>query len=479
MTDMTETGLATIEYQVGLRLKSKQTNSYIILDEVMEINNYKYFTIDELDNIIVQVRKLMRQDIIEATDDLLDEAVYESLRDKVGGSGFSLGTEEPNSFDAGSGNRAAAETLRDNHATANADWLQYYTDNPTSGIVLLYVEDGNRVSTYQNYIDGEWVDNSSTIAIQGTPGSGTDFSTISENHIPAIGAGPDKFPYDSGLSVDPVTNDLVTPGSLRIGSNTLSLDFGHSMSSGVQNVVTRNISSGINYMPSWTEISKTGNPRNKCRTYTSELVTRLVGQPDDSDELTNPQWDYTASINIRIFDVYLKLKDATEILELYILHPTTLRTVWRERFGPFEAGEIQINTLGSTSPIDIAQGNQWKLGVRRPDGSDIILLGRGDLGIPWNASDHREWVDKDHALVEELPTAASLFSNPTWVARDSSDSDVTYGGFSITGRIRKRVVSTGVDTWFTSTGVTLPITDLSSWTDWTNRETLTYIAETD
>ncbi|MDB4590910.1 hypothetical protein OAH77_04335 [Flavobacteriaceae bacterium] len=80
-------------------------------------------------------------------------------------------------------------------------------------------------------------------------------------------------------------------------------------------------------------------------------------------------------------------------------------------------------------------------------------------------------VDADK-LFKEFDTAQT-FINPTFVAAHSTDSDIVYGGFAQTGQIRRRVLSTGADTYFQSSATT-PITDSSNWTDWTNRQTLTY-----
>ena len=125
---------------------------------------------------------------------------YREFVSGAGAAGIRLGPEQ-NEFDAGAGNRAAAETLRDNYATANPDWLADYDADVTLNILLLYTDGTDSVATYQTRSGGSWRDVSSVRGVRGLPGSGTDFSAISENHIPAIGAAPDRLPFDSGLSV--------------------------------------------------------------------------------------------------------------------------------------------------------------------------------------------------------------------------------------------------------------------------------------
>ena len=165
-----------------------------------------------------------------------------------GGSGFSLGPIN-NLFGTTAGDassnpllitpaadRAAAETIRDNYFTANPANLAIYDEAQNASLgVLLYFLDGS-VNTVQpqTRVGGEWRDNSAIIAIQGLPGSGTDFSGISDNHLPAIGSGPNKTPYDSGLFVDPETGDVVTLGSLQTGPGSIRIGPGFSVSNGVQ-----------------------------------------------------------------------------------------------------------------------------------------------------------------------------------------------------------------------------------------------------
>lgn len=163
-----------------------------------------------------------------------------------GGAGFILGPIN-NLFGATSGNagaqpltvlpasnRAAAESVRDAYFTANPSNLAQYDAEGNENLgILLYFLDGsqNRVQP-QTRVGGEWRDNAAIVAIQGLPGSGTDFSNVSDNHIPAIGPGPNKTPFDSGMAVMP-NGDLVTSASIQAGPGSIRIGPSFTMSNGV------------------------------------------------------------------------------------------------------------------------------------------------------------------------------------------------------------------------------------------------------
>lgn len=147
---------------------------------------------------------------------------------------FQLGPTQ-NIFDAGLGDKSDAEILRDNYGAANPDWLNSYNSNTTIHVELRFVDSGDAVAIKQNNISGTWTDQQSTFGVRGLPGSGTDFSAISENHVPAIGPGPDKIPFDSGLTVDPQGN-LITPRSIQAGPGSLKVGPTFTLSNGVEAV---------------------------------------------------------------------------------------------------------------------------------------------------------------------------------------------------------------------------------------------------
>lgn len=146
---------------------------------------------------------------------------------------FVLGAET-NIFDAGTDDLTEAEALRDAYATANASWLASYDNNSSLNIQLMYFDGDNYIVQYQVRVNDTWYNNGSATGVRGASGAGTDFSGITENHIPAIGSS--SVPYDSGLFVDTVTNDVTTGGSIQTGPGSLRIGSNFTMSSGVQAV---------------------------------------------------------------------------------------------------------------------------------------------------------------------------------------------------------------------------------------------------
>ena len=96
--------------------------------------------------------------------------------------------------------KAAAETVRDVYFAANPDNLAAYDADSAFNIRIFYTDSGNTIIVHQIRQGSAWVDNASTTGVEGMPGSGTDFSGISDFHLPMIGAGPDKMPLDSGIA---------------------------------------------------------------------------------------------------------------------------------------------------------------------------------------------------------------------------------------------------------------------------------------
>lgn len=191
--------------------------------------------------------------------------------------------------------KATAEGVRDAYFTSNPANLAVYdlSGNESLGVFIYYTDGGELVTTGQTRVGGEWRDSASTIGIQGLPGSGTDFSGISDNHIPAVGSSPDKIPFDSGLVVMP-DGTIATTGSLRAGTNTLELDLAHSISSTGENVTFRNEGSGVDFYPVWQTYAlgrdganmrlRAGNHADSNNPYLLPINTV------DNGALTNPSW---------------------------------------------------------------------------------------------------------------------------------------------------------------------------------------------
>ncbi len=153
--------------------------------------------------------------------------------DSGGGAGFTLGPAQ-NVFTGA--DRAEAMGVRDAYNLDNPGWVANYNADTSLNIRLEFTEGANAIAVYQvrNDDGNAWLDNESFEALRGEPGqdgSGTDFSSISSNHIPAIGS--DDRPFDSGLIVD-ANGDIETPRSLQTGPGSVRIGPGFSLSNGVQ-----------------------------------------------------------------------------------------------------------------------------------------------------------------------------------------------------------------------------------------------------
>ncbi|QJT70984.1 hypothetical protein GR7B_00186 [Vibrio phage vB_VcorM_GR7B] len=246
------------------------------------------------------------------------------------------------------------------------------------------------------------------------------------------------------------------------------------MSSVGQNIVFVNRADKIAWTPGswsnalentkWTPYTRVGG------TYHLEEVAQSV----DSDVLINPTWTSTITSNRRDYVLYIKL-DQAQTGVYFLCYTEDDTPIFESTPTDMEAGEVTIDLrAGANGPgfLDLNGGIDYKFSLLSEDG-DVRVLGSSSLGLPYVKLTWQEWADVAQATVDDIPTAEELFINPSFVAIDSSNPDVTYGGFSTTGRIRKRVISTNTDTFFQSS-VTTPVTDASTWTDWQNRESLTY-----
>ena len=96
--------------------------------------------------------------------------------------------------------RVIAETTRDDYDTANAGWIDGYTDLGVH-IILYYISGSGRVAQYQRRVGLVWEDvGAPIIGIKGDSGDATDFTAVGGPfHIPQIGASPTFLAGDSGL----------------------------------------------------------------------------------------------------------------------------------------------------------------------------------------------------------------------------------------------------------------------------------------
>lgn len=153
-----------------------------------------------------------------------------------GGSGdlFALGPPV-NTFNGA--DRAAAETARDAYDVANAGWIANYDADQEIGIYLTFTSGGEPAVVSQIRVGGAWRDVQTVVGVRGQTGAGTDFSGITTNHIPAIGAS--DTPFDSGLSVD-ASGNFICRRKLEVPSASIRFDELLEMSEGSGDVLVNN-----------------------------------------------------------------------------------------------------------------------------------------------------------------------------------------------------------------------------------------------
>ena len=281
---------------------------------------------------------------------------YREFVSGAGAVGIRLGPTQ-NEFDAGAGNRAAAETLRDNYATANPDWLADYDADVTLNILLLYTDGTDSVATYQTRSGGSWRDVSSVRGVRGLPGSGTDFGAVSENHIPAIGPAPDKLPFDSGLSV---SNGVVeTPDVIQTGPTGARLGPNFQLGAGMQ-ALQLTYGDGTKALVVAREYDDTGSAASLF-SYDLGGIQNFNINTANTTALDDPQeFTYTTTLNTLISNaIFIPNEPGTLRLQVFsgtddtgtVLFDET-REVLAGEVGNqtnFDAGNDYISPLGQTS----------------------------------------------------------------------------------------------------------------------------------
>ena len=242
-----------------------------------------------------------------------------------GGAGFSFGMAH-NLFGATSGdatvspltvlpatNRAAAETVRDAYFTANPTNLADYDEegNEGLGIVLYFLSGADNQTVAQTRVSGAWIDTGAIIAIQGLPGSGTDFSNVSDNHIPAIGVGPNKIPFDSGMQVLN-TGQILAPRNFGVESG--SVDFGDLVTlsevSGFLGITNHESNDQFALVDSrFTE----GLGSVKPRIFELAPQTTIDVQPSFADTLTATTYDFNYTTTVTAQTNRLNIQVASDI----------------------------------------------------------------------------------------------------------------------------------------------------------------------
>ena len=177
--------------------------------------------------------------------------------------------------------RAAAETTRNSYATANPAWLAQYDGNINFGIFLFYSSNGNSFIVAQNRLGGQWVDNASTVGVQGAPGSGTDFSGLAAGSIPAIGPSPNFVPFESGL-VNDGTSVLKSSKSMSLPSAGALTMGNFDFSNGGAAIIATDLSSGRQFYPVAYELTSTGSTKAWRESFGPGVITPAVANTSET-----------------------------------------------------------------------------------------------------------------------------------------------------------------------------------------------------
>lgn len=331
-----------------------------------------------------------------------------------GGAGFALGPPD-NLFGATSGdasaanpgvnpaaNRAAAETTRDTYFTANPSNLASYDADSNLNIRLFFTVSGDNFIVHQIRQGSAWVDNGSVVGIQGTPGSGTDFSSISENHIPAIGASPNFTPFDSGAFV--ASDGMI---ETDVGVRATQLDWRNALSSasGVEEVCYKNLHRNEQLHPPLRRAELDASDRVRNKLWVGNAVVDDVRQSIFTETLVNPSFDLTVdaagAAGFRIADFQVRFAaDATNAI-LTVRRNTQI--VYYHEFGAFTTGLQRISFMSSPGVagepgfIDAIDGDTYSFEVQ-----GATLLGN-TADVPFYTLTFRRWNYEDMAQVSDLP----------------------------------------------------------------------------
>ncbi len=155
-----------------------------------------------------------------------------------GSAGFILGPVQ-NTFDAGAGDKSAAETLRDDYEGANPSWLAQYDADSSIGIYLLYQDGGDPIALAQVRQGSVWRDFAvfaGVRGVQGEDGGATNFSGITvEGQIPSLSSDLVNYEY-SGATVGP-TDEITFDGSINVPAGSVNVGAVLQLSEGIADLV--------------------------------------------------------------------------------------------------------------------------------------------------------------------------------------------------------------------------------------------------
>ena len=343
-----------------------------------------------------------------------------------GGAGFTLGPPN-NLFGATAGNasaspltvspaanRAAAEGVRDTYFGANPSNLATYDADENLNIRLFYTESSETVIIHQVRQGSAWVDNASTVGIQGIPGSGTDFTSVGEGNIPVIGAGPGFLPADSGLSIDSTTGRFVSDKSLELPSGTLFIGPSTSLSAAVRAIHLRSDVTG-NRKLILAQLYDTTNGFSMPFVYRGTTVDEVtLNTPPGTDNSNTAVFDFTTTADELLTRFTLPTNQISQTLNCSL----TIRTT--SQSGPVAfslsgdinsdaSGNVVVDLSADYNPILVDNATTLYVNI-----SCTGMVGT-DLGggvFRPNAVIQRIVVDRPViALNEDIPTTLSALTN--------------------------------------------------------------------
>ena len=286
---------------------------------------------------------------------------------------------------------------------------------------------------------------------------------------------------NSGLVLDEDTSSITTTlnfrttGDIESGTGTFLLRSAHEISSGGENVPFTNSVTGISYHPTWQTTTRGGNWSSVQRTPVGDLVENHPIQNDDSQNITNPVYDFDGlNINHRIYRAVFGVgSDQTNVsVILSIRRGVDYVEYYRDTIPRITADAMAEYVLRPF--VDISANQSFRLTVFSPDG-DVVLKGNSS-GEPFLLIDYVQWRDDPLAthpyvgnyrtdglvnITENTVITAdnvSTYQNKIWVIQGGNNPnvtisdgvDLTYFGFyanHASGRFTIRREQDGVTTF--------------------------------
>lgn len=260
--------------------------------------------------------------------------------------------------------RTAAETARDAYDTANPSWLPQYDADSEIGIYLTFTSSGEPTVVSQIRVNSAWRDVQTVVGVRGSPGAGTDFGVITQNHIPAIGSG--GVPFDSGLSVN-ADGDFVARRKVEVPSASIRFDELLEISEGSGDLLVNNRLSGdiMEVVGIQTENTQASGRPSVFRH--TEAENDFIIQGDDTQTITvNPfAFQYTTTLDAQTNALRVRTGAEMPNSRMRIVDNATGvaikhlpdKAAWDEGVGgvTLRAGENTIN-FRSEAPDDPANG---------------------------------------------------------------------------------------------------------------------------